>query len=267
MTSISTASDPNTFARADTLDASTIETVAVRGWLGYGVGADAPWSARVEVQHLDSENRNRIGTLRTTDTFGRRTRFGGHVAHRFAFGATRHELTAAIEREEEDFGSRDLQFGGPGNRDLSRARTAFVGEWRAHWGERLVTDVALRRDDFNRFADATTLRANAVLDVGAGFSLLAGYGEGIAQPSFVDLFGFPGFPFAGNPNLRPERSRGFEGGLRWRGSGFAVEAVAFSNDLEDEIVEDFSVFPEHRDQRRGRQPAPGLRAFGGMATQ
>ncbi len=190
----------------------------------YGVGADAPWSARIEIQHLDSENRNRIGTLRTTDTFGRRTRFGGHVAHRFAFGATRHELTAAIEREEEDFGSRDLQFGGPGNRDLSRARTAFVGEWRAHWGERLVTDVALRHDDFNRFADATTLRANAVLNVGAGFSLLAGYGEGIAQPSFVDLFGFPGFPFAGNPNLRPERSRGFEGGaalarLGLRGGG------------------------------------------------
>jgi vitamin B12 transporter len=250
--------DPNTFARADTLDASTAETFAVRGWLGYGVDADAPWSARVEFQHLDSENRNRIGALRTTDSAGRRTRFGGQIAHRFSLGASRHELTAAIEREEEDFSTRDLQFGGPGNRDLSRARTALVGEWRAHWGERLVTDVALRHDDFNRFADATTLRANAVLDVGAGLSLLAGYGEGIAQPSFIDLFGFPGFPFAGNPDLRPERSRGFEGGLRWRGSGVTLEAVAFSNDLEEEIVEDFTVFPSSVTNAAGESRRRGL---------
>lgn len=235
--------NPLTFARADTLDTSTIETFAARGWLTYGFAPDAPWSARVEIQHLDSENRNCVGATRTTDTGGQRTRFGGRLTHRFGFGATRQELTAAIEREEEDFITRDLQFGGPGNRDLSRGRTAFVGEWRAEWGDVLVTDIAVRHDDFNRFEDATTLRANAVLNLGAGFALLAGYGEGIAQPSFVDLFGFPGFQFAGNPNLRPERSRGFEGGLRWRGSGVTVEAVAFSNDLDDEIVEDFSVFP------------------------
>ena len=130
----------------------------MRGWLGYGVGADAPWSARVEVQHLDSENRNRVGATRTTDTSGARTRFGGRLTHRFALGATRHELTAAIEREEEDFSSRDLLApAGPGNRDLSRARTAFVGEWRAEWGDVLVTDIAVRHDDFNRFEDATTL--------------------------------------------------------------------------------------------------------------
>lgn len=236
--------NPLTFARADTLDASNIETFAARAWLAYGFAPDAPWSVRVEAQHLDSENRNRIGATRTTDTSGRRTRFGGRLTHRFGFGATRHEFTAAIEREEEDFSSRDLlDPNGPGNRGLSRARIAFVGEWRAEWGDVLVTDVAVRHDDFNRFEDATTLRANTVLKLGGGFALLAGYGEGIAQPSFVDLFGFPGFPFAGNPNLRPERSRGFEGGLRWRGTDLTVEAVAFSNDLEDEIVEDFSVFP------------------------
>lgn len=235
--------DPISFTRADTLDAATAETFAARGWLTYGHAPDAPWSARVEVQHLDSENRNRAGAMRTTDTGGQRTRFGGRLTHRFGLGATRHALTGAIEREEEDFSSRDLQFGGPGNRDLSRARTALVGEWRAEWGGLLVTDVAIRHDDFNRFADATTLRANAVLNLGGGFALLAGYGEGIAQPSFVDLFGFPGFPFAGNPNLTPERSRGIEGGVRWRGSVVMLEAVTFSNDLENEIVEDFSVFP------------------------
>lgn len=237
-------SDPVFFTRADTLDAATAETFALRGWLAYGYASDAPWSARVEIQHLDSENRNRIGATRTTTTSGARTRFGGRLTRRFGLGTSRHALTAAIEREEEDFSSRDLLApAGPGNRDLSRARTAFVGEWRAEWGDILVTDIAVRHDDFNRFQDATTFRANAVLNLGGGLALLAGYGEGLAQPSFVDLFGFPGFPFVGNPNLTPERSRGFEGGLRWRGAQVTLEAVAFSNDLNDEIVEDFSVFP------------------------
>lgn len=269
-------SDPVTFQRIDSLDASVAEILAARGWIGFGIGAGSTWNGRVEIQHIDSENRNRVGSRRTSDSFGRRTRFGGQLTRRLAIGGTRHALTVAAEREDEDFGTRDRQFGGP-DRSLSRGRTALVGEWRAEWSDALTTDVSLRHDDFNRFVDATTLRANAVLDVGGGFALLAGYGEGIAQPSFIDLFGFPGFPFVGNPDLRPERSRGFEGGLRWRSPTLTLEAVAFSNDLDDEIVEDFDVFPSTvinaagKSRRRGFElsgdwrPRPGL-TFGANYT-
>ncbi len=257
------------FLRADTLDVSVAETYALRGWIGLGDDRDSAWSGRIEAQLLDSENRNRLGAVRTSDSLGRRTRFGGRLTRRLAIGGTRHALTAAAEREEEDFGTRDRQFGAP-DRNLSRGRTALVGEWRAEWSSALTTDFSVRRDDFNRFVDVTTVRANAVLDVGGGISLLAGYGEGIAQPSFIDLFGFPGFPFVGNPDLRPERSRGFEGGVRWRNRVAVLELVAFSNDLEDEVVEDFSVFPSTvinaagKSRRRGIElsgewrPRPGL---------
>ena len=262
--------DPLTFARADTADVSAAETIALRSWAGFGLDESAPWRVRIEAQHLDSENRNRLGTVRTADSFGTRTRFGGNVARRFALGGTRHELIAAVEREEEDFRARSRQPGGI-DRDLSRGRTAFVAEWRAHWGDALVTDLALRHDDFNRFADDTTLRAHAVLNLGSGISLVAGYGEGIAQPSFTDLFGFPGFAFVGNPDLTPERSLGLEAGMRWRGRNLKLEAVIFSNNLQDEIVEDFSVFPSTvinaagSSRRRGLelsgewQPTPELR--------
>jgi vitamin B12 transporter len=114
------------------------------------------------------------------------------------------------------------------------------------WGDWLTTDVALRHDDFSRFEDATTLRVQAEARLGGGFSLLGSYGEGIAQPSFVDLFGFgPGSRFIGNPDLRPERSQGYEAGLRFQRAGLKLEAVGFSNDLQDEIVEDFSIFPDY----------------------
>lgn len=238
-------SDPVTFARADTADASTAQTIAGRFWLSYG-DTSTPWQARIAAQQLDSDNRNRTGTVRTNDSYGRRSRFGGQVARRFSLGDTRHTLIAAAEHEEERFGTRDLQFGGGSDRDLARSRTAFIGEWRAEWSDLLITDMAVRHDDFSNFDDATTFRAHVELKLGGGLSAVGGYGEGIAQPSFVDLFGFgPGSGFIGNPNLRPERSTGYEGGLRWSRANFSLEAVAFSNDLQDEIVEDFSIFPNY----------------------
>jgi vitamin B12 transporter len=233
------------FQRADTAEASSAETFAVRGWVGLGLSEPAaPWTLKLEAQYLDSVNRNRDADVRTNDSIGRRLRFGAQAGRRFELGGGRHELIAAIEREDEDFGTRDLLFGGASDRDLERGRTAFVGEWRASWGSRLILDAAVRHDDFDTFLDATTVRANAQLRLVPSLSLLAGYGEGIAQPSFVDLFGFgSGSGFVPNPDLRPERSRGYEAGLRWSGRTAAVEAVAFTNALRDEIVEDFSNYP------------------------
>ncbi|MGQ0558264.1 MAG: TonB-dependent receptor, partial [Sphingosinicella sp.] len=66
-----------------------------------------------------------------------------------------------------------------------------------------------------------------------------GYGEGIAQPTFFDLFGFFPGTFVGNPFLVPEHSRGFEAGLGWRGEGLRFAATAFSHRLRDEVIETF----------------------------
>ena len=80
----------------------------------------------------------------------------------------------------------------------------------------LSTGLALRHDVFSRFKDATTVRGSALLGLGGGVSLAATYGQGIAQPTFFDLFGFFPGSFAGNPSLRPETSRGGEVSLRYR---------------------------------------------------
>jgi vitamin B12 transporter len=261
------------FQRADTAEASETETYAARGWLGYGQDAASPWALKLDGQYLDSNNRNRDQGTRTNDSYGRRSRFGLQAAHRFSAGGGRHELIVAAEREDEDFGTRDHQFGGASDRDLTRGRNAYVGEWRARWGDLLVTDVAVRHDDFSRFEDETTARVNAVLNLTPEVALLAGYGEGIAQPTFVDLFGFgPGSNFIGNPDLRPERSRGLEAGIRWTGRRASLEAVAFSNDLRDEIVEDFSIFPNYtvvnvagKSRRRGVELSGEWRATASLS--
>jgi len=231
--------DPVTFLRADTADASTTTTGAIRAWARLGLSDDSPWSFETSGQYLHSENRNRDGATPLNQSTGDRFLIDAQLVRRFNFGDTRHMLIVKGEREDEDYVTRDQQYFGATDKNVSRARTSVVGEWRADWGALLSTDAAIRHDDFNRFKDATTWRANAVVHISGPLSIHAGYGEGIAQPSFIDLYGFFPGNFVGNPNLKPERSKGYEAGIRWDGKIFGAGVTAFSNRLSDEIVSVF----------------------------
>jgi len=225
-------SDPVTFLRADTLDSTRNRIGAVRGWGTLTLGG---WRAHAEASYLDSANRNFRATTPLNQTFGNRLTLGGQISR--AFGG--HELIAAIDRVEEDFRARDTSFGGATNQDRSRSSTGLVGEWRARWSAAFATDVALRHDSFSDFANATTFRASALLRPVAGLAFHAAYGEGIAQPTFFDLYGFFSGSFAGNPSLRPERARGWEAGVTWRRGPVEAGLTWFSARLRDEIVDIF----------------------------
>ncbi len=234
---------PPLFVRADTLDSSRAELGAARAWARLGLADDAPWSFELAGQYLHSANRNRNGATPLNRTLADRLRIGGKLIRRFGAGATRHVLIAAAEREEESFAALDQAvFFAPDQR-RSRGRTALIGEWRADWGRSLSTDLAIRRDDFNRFEDATTIRAGLVARPFAGIALHAAYGEGLAQPTFFDLYGFDPTSFVGNPALTPEKSRGYEVALGLERQRFALSVAAFTLRLTDEIVEDFGSFP------------------------
>jgi vitamin B12 transporter len=224
--------DPNTFLRADTLDTTKTRIGAVRA---FASGDWGDWSARAEASYLDSANRNHLAGAPLNSTFGDRLTFGGQVSRRFGG----HTLIAAIDHQDEDFRARDTSFFGGTDQDRSRKLTAFVGEWRAEWNPAIVTDLAVRHDDFSAFADETTFRASILLRPGGGFTLFGSYGEGVAQPTFYDLFGFFPGSFAGNPDLKPETSRGFEAGIRWSNEHVALAVTGFSNRLRNEIVSTF----------------------------
>jgi vitamin B12 transporter len=224
--------DPATFSRADTLDETRNRIRAVRGWVDADI---AGWAVSADASYLDSANRNRVGETPLNRTAGERLSAGAQGSR--SFGA--HRVTAAIEHEAEDFRARDQDNFGATNQDRSRSLTAVVGEWRADWSDVFTTDLAVRHDSFSAFADATTFRASALVRPVAGWRLHASYGEGIAQPTFYDLFGFFPGSFIGNPALKPESSRGWEAGVRWEGGVFAAGATLFSNRLKDEIVGTF----------------------------
>lgn len=225
-------SDPSTFLRADTLDNSRERIGALRGWASYETGG---WSGRAAASWLGSRNRNFLADTPLNRTSGER--FTAEAQAAKSFGG--QQLIAAVDHEQEWFHARDQAGFGLNDQDRSRTLTALIGEWRARWGGGFSTDLAVRRDDFSAFRDATTLRAGAVFEPGGGWRLHGAYGEGIAQPTFFDLFGFSPGSFQGNPDLGPERSKGWEAGIGWRGMRGGIDVTGFAADLTDEIVSTF----------------------------
>ena len=234
--------DPVTFEHTDTLDNTRNRLGAGRVWAEFGK-AGAPWSGEVGASLLSSSNRNFLADDPLNRTSGIRRTVDAQVQRRFATGAVWHQLILAAEAEVERFHARGLSSGLSTDQDRSRAHRALTAEWRADAG-RFTGDVAVRRDFFNRFKDSTTFRASAQTAIGGGFAIAGSYAQGMAQPTFFDLYGtFPN-NFVGNPNLKPETSRGFEGSLRFRRQAFSAALTAYRQRLHDEIVDvfDFSTF-------------------------
>ena len=228
---------PITFLHADTLDSSRNRLGAVRGWVSGGRAEDA-LSGTVSLSLLGSSNINRLDRVETNRTTARRVTASGELrTHITALGIDQH-LVGAVELEDENFHARDVAYGGFTDQDRSRRHRSVTVEWKGDW-RALTGDVAVRRDAFNRFRDATTVRASLLARLGGGIEATASYGEGIAQPTFFDLYGFFPGSFVGNPNLVPERSRGFEASLRWRGGAWSAALTGYRQHLRDEIVGTF----------------------------
>ncbi|MDP8995329.1 MAG: TonB-dependent receptor, partial [Pseudomonadota bacterium] len=224
--------DPVTFRRADTRDETDNRIAAVRGWGSLERGG---WTLSADASLLDSANRNRLGEAALNRTAGRRATAGAQLSRE----SGGHRLTAAVAHEREDFRARDQLFFGATDQDRSRSLTGLIAEWSAGWSEALTTNLAVRHDSFSAFDDAATVRAAVLVRPSDEWTLLAAYGEGIAQPTFYDLFGFFPGSFRGNPELRPERSRGWEAGATWRRARALLRATAFTSALKSEIVDVF----------------------------
>jgi vitamin B12 transporter len=225
--------DPVSFRRADTLDETRNRIAAGRLW---GEIESGGWTGKADASLLGSANRNRLGGAPLNSTFGRRFTVGGELSRSLG----KHKLAAGLDHQAEHFRARDQVFFGGTDQDRSRSLIAATGEWEARWSSKLLTSVALRHDRFSAFADATTVYASVEGKPGRDWRLLANYSEGIAQPTFYDLFGFFPGSFTGNPALRPERASNWNVGIMWRErKRLSLGLNLFAARLEDEIVDVF----------------------------
>ncbi|MEO6247609.1 MAG: TonB-dependent receptor [Sphingomicrobium sp.] len=218
---------------ADTLDNTRNKLGAVRSWVSIG-GIDDALSATVSASILDSSNVNRLDRTELNRTSADRRTLVGELRHHSTIGALDQHIVVAIEQEDENFHTR-----GYSSQDHDRRHRSATLEWKGDW-QALTGDVAVRRDSFNRFRDATTLRASLLARLGAGVEVTGSYGEGIAQPTFFDLYGYDPTSFTGNPTLAPERSRGFEASIRWHDSHWSAALTGYRQRLHGEILTIFA---------------------------
>ena len=252
--------DAFTFEHADTKDNTRNRLAAARVWVEAG-NAQSLWSGRVAATMLNSSNRNFIDVAPINRTSGARRTLDAQVERGFVTGTIQHRLIVAAEAEREAFHARGLSSGLPTDQDRSRTHQAIAAEWRGSNGH-ITGDVAVRRDLFNRFADTTTVRGSLLAELGGGLSLGGSYAEGMAQPTFFDLYGtFPN-NFVGNPNLEPETSRGFEGSLRFRRANLSVALTAFRQRLYNEVIDvfDLATFQSSTQNSTGVSRRAGLEA-------
>ena len=159
------------------------------------------------------------------------TTYSGIVNQRLTLGTT-----GEIETTNND---------GFGSIDKRQKLFAFFGEDEWHVVQDVYMTGGLRHDDFDTFGSATTGRATfAWLVANNTLKLRSSYGTGFRTPAFLDLYGKSAF-YVGNPNLKPESSRGWDAGVDYflpEGKG-TLSATWFRTDYTDLIEYNFNVFP------------------------
>lgn len=151
-----------------------------------------------------------------------------------------HRVTAGLTAEANH--TRNTGFG---NIDKSQQLLAFFvqDEWTPV--EHVYVTAGLRSDDFDTFGRATTGRVTtAWLSSDSHWKIRATYGTGFRAPGFLDLYGQSSF-YVGNPNLRAEKARGWDGGVDYffADKKGVLSATWFDTRFSNLIVFNFAVFP------------------------
>jgi vitamin B12 transporter len=219
---------------------------------------DGRWTTVLAHTFTDVDRRNEDDGVRTFVTSGRRDRTSLVSGVDFAAAGASHRVTAAIDREAESYRNVPTGAAGPEHARRHLDASGYVLALDSKAGS-LDLGAALRHDRNDRFRDDTTWRLQASYRLaGSGTRLRAAAGTGSKNPTNFELFGFDPGSFAGNPALRPERSRGLDAGIDQALAGGRVQAglTWFRATLEDEVfttfLPGFIASPRNRDSHSHR---------------
>lgn len=104
-------------------------------------------------------------------------------------------------------------------------------------GDSFILVLGEREDHHSSFGSKLSPKASGrYLFSSTGTILRASYGESFRAPTFNDLFFFDAFGDRGNPDLKPEIAREYEGGIEQPfGTGNSVKFTAFRRRVSDLI--------------------------------
>jgi len=200
---------------------------------------DGRWEHIVGLSYGNQRRDYRDSGKTVTSTYeGRKTKADYQTNLTFATGPASHVLTAAVEHEDD----KAITKSSYSNFDRSVGSTGLVGLYKLGLFDRLSLTGSVRHDDNDLFRDATTWRATAAyVAAGTDTKLRASYGTGVKNPTLFELYGYTA-TYAGNPNLTPEKARGWDVGIDqplgagpW-GRSAALDATYFNQRIRDLIT-------------------------------
>ena len=155
-------------------------------------------------------------------------------------GFADQKLTAGVTAEAET--TQDDGYG-----DIDQRQTFLAAFAEDEWNpaKSIFLTGGFRYDDFDTFGSSLTGRATAAwLSQDRSFKLRASYGTGFNAPSFLELYGVA-TGYVGDPDLKPERSRGGDAGIDLylpKDAG-SLSATWFRSDYSNLIDYNFNVYP------------------------
>jgi len=159
----------------------------------------------------------------------------------------RHALTGGMEFSEQVVKDA-VSYQTTGRMEIQQ--TALYLQDEISLTDDLTLTLGSRLDDHEIFGDHVTSRANLVYQLMPGVSLKGGYSEGFKAPDAYQLspeyriVSCGGACFiSGDPNLKPETSRGGEIGFEIQQKSWDLSVAGFSNLVEDMITTRYSAGP------------------------
>lgn len=195
------------------------------------------WTNAVSVQGVDASRDSFSGGAFDFGDNGKRLRYSYESTLRFGPEAFSQTLTGAFDHEREKFQNLGPFLMPEQSAEHEITNKGVVLQYDARIDHRIGLGAAVRYDNNDRFDDETTYRLQASFRFDSGTRLRAAAGSGIKNPGIFELFGFDPGTFVGNPDLKPEKSQGWEVGADHSFSEGLVLAglTYFDNKLRDEI--------------------------------
>ena len=152
-----------------------------------------------------------------------------------------NQLTGGYEIRRDSLDSSDVQ---NNSSNHSASLDAYYIQDEISIGEPLIIVIGGREDHHSIYGKKFSPKASARYFIkGTGTIIRASYGESFRAPTFNDLYFISSFA-VGNPNLRPESAKEYEGGIEQKiGKNGALKLTAFDRKVTDLIQWDLTVFP------------------------
>lgn len=206
---------------------------------------DGAWTHAFTLQGVDAQRAGYSGGALDYGDRGRRLKASYVTAYHVGSDAAEHTITGALDWERETFQNRGPFLAPEQARERDTVNTGFVAQYDLLIGDHLGLGAAIRHDVNDRFQNATTYRVQGSYAFASGTRLHAAGGSGIKNPGIFELYGYDPGNFIGNPDLKAERSTGWEAGLEQAllGDRAFVDVTYFNSRLTDEIYSNYDNYP------------------------